>query len=498
MRKYPKYQGGFIWDFVDQALHRHPSKSSITGITSKTSNTSIEYTYGGDYNSYDPSDNNFNCNGLVSPDRVPNPEMYEVGYFYQNIWAETVDIQKGVISVRNENFFKDLSNVRMKWCLLADGIPVADGTVDNLDVAPQQSRNYTLPLPLKDNYADKELLLNIDFVLKNAEPLMTSGQVVAYRQLTVSEDSHHAANDLTSAKIKVKEDKKAQEVLVQTGDVKLVFDRATGFLCHYEAAGKQLLGEGGTIKPNFWRAVTDNDMGAGIQRRYRAWRNPTLKLTAFEAKKVKTKQGEKYVNVSAVYDMPEVKAQLRMDYAILPGGRMMIHETMNVADSAKVADMLRFGVVIQLPYDMDKSAFYGRGPIENYADRKESQRIGIYEQTADEQFYPYIRPQETGTKSDIRWWKQTDEAGKGLNISSHHKLYMSALHYNVEDLDEGNDKKQRHVQDVLKSKYTNLFIDSEHAGVGGINSWSMEGFALPKYQVKYGNKRFGFFIDIER
>ena len=498
VRKYPKYQGGFIWDFVDQALHRHPSKSSITSITSKTSNTSIEYTYGGDYNSYDPSDNNFNCNGLVSPDRIPNPEMNEVGYFYQNIWAETVDIQKGVISVRNENFFKDLSNVRMKWCLLADGIPVADGTVDNLDVAPQQSRNYTLPLPLKDSYADKELLLNIDFVLKDAEPLMTSGQVVAYRQLTVSEDSHHAANDLASAKIKVKEDKKAQEVLVQTGDVKLVFDRATGFLCHYEAAGKQLLGEGGTIKPNFWRAVTDNDMGAGIQRRYRAWRNPTLKLTAFEAKKAKTKQGEKYVNVSAVYDMPEVKAQLRMDYAILPGGRMMIHETMNVADSAKVADMLRFGVVIQLPYDMDKSAFYGRGPIENYADRKESQRIGIYEQTADEQFYPYIRPQETGTKSDIRWWKQTDEAGKGLNISSHHKLYMSALHYNVEDLDEGNDKKQRHVQDVPKSKYTNLFIDSEHAGVGGINSWSMEGFALPKYQVKYGNKRFGFFIDIER
>ena len=239
-------------------------------------------------------------------------------------------------------------------------------------------------------------------------------------------------------------------------------------------------------------------MGAWIQRRYHVWRNPQLKLTAFEAKKAKTKQGENYVDVTATYDMPEVKAQLQMNYAVLAGGQLFIHQTMTVNDTAKVADMLRFGVVIQLPYEMDKSKYYGRGPIENYADRKESQRVGLYEQTADEQFYPYIRPQETGTKSDIRWWKQTDAAGSGLSVTSHHKLYMSALHYDIEDLDEGDNKEQRHVKDVPKSKYTNLFIDSEHAGVGGVNSWSMEGFALPKYQVKYKNKRFGFIIDIIR
>ena len=495
VRKYPKYQGGFIWDFVDQALHRYPSKTSIT---STTSNTSIEYTYGGDYNDYDPSDNNFNCNGLVSPDRVPNPEMYEVGYFYQSIWAEAVDTQKGVIRVKNENFFKDLINVRMVWQLMADGVKVQEGTVDQLDIAPQQTKEYTLPLKNLNEYKGKEQLLNIDFVLKKAEPLMEAEQVIAYRQLTVNDERQRESSESIAAKFKVKEDKKAQEVSVQTGDVKLVFDRATGFICHYEAAGKQLLGEGGTIKPNFWRAVTDNDMGAWIQRRYKVWRNPELKLTAFEAKKAKTKQGENYVDVTATYDMPSVKAQLQMNYAVLAGGQLFIHQTMTVNDTAKVADMLRFGLVIQLPYDMDKSKFYGRGPIENYADRKESQRVGLYEQTADEQFYPYIRPQETGTKSDIRWWEQTDAAGNGLSISSHHKLYMSALHYDIEDLDDGDNKEQRHVQDVPKSKYTNLFIDSEHAGVGGVNSWSMEGFALPKYQVKYKNKRFGFIIDIIR
>ena len=512
VRKYPKYQGGFIWDFVDQALHRKPNKNSINSNNSKSSNTHIEYTYGGDYNSYDPSDNNFNCNGLVSPDRVPNPQMYEVGYFYQNIWAEPVDIQKGVVRVKNENFFKGLDNIRLHWSLLVEGKKVKEGTVDKLEIAPQQSRDYTLPLDIdEDTYYGKEQLLNIDFTLKEAEPLMEAGQQVAYRQIVVNDFRQDDADDNDpSAKFWVKEDKKAQEVtigvkgsrqaddVISKKDIRVTFDRATGLICHYEAEGRPVLAEGGTIKPNFWRAVTDNDMGAGIQRRFKVWRNPVMNLVSFEAKKTKTKLGEKYVNVTALYDMPEVQAQLKMVYALMSSGRMVVHQSMTVNDTAKVADMLRFGVVVQLPYDMDKSRFYGRGPIENYADRKESQRVGVYEQTADEQFYPYIRPQETGTKSDIRWWEQTDATGYGVSIRSHRMLYLSALHYDVEALDDGDDKDQRHVGDVPKSKFTNLYIDSEHAGVGGINSWSWEGFALPKYQVKYGKKRLGFSLSVER
>ena len=152
--------------------------------------------------------------------------------------------------------------------------------------------------------------------------------------------------------------------------------------------------------------------------------------------------------------------------------------------------MFRFGLVMQLPYDMDKSQFYGRGPVENYCDRKESQRIGIYEQTADEQFYPYIRPQETGTKADMRWWNQTNAAGFGLRVSSDAPFYASALHYDIETLDDGDGKEQRHPEQMQRSKYTNLYLDGEHAGVGGINSWGYDARALPKYQVKYGEKVF--------
>ena len=197
IRKYPKYQGGFIWDFVDQALHRHPGQTGTTG------NTYVEYTYGGDYNDYDPSDNNFNCNGLVSPDRVPNPEMYEVGYFYQNIWVENANVKEGVIRVKNENFFKDLSNVQMVWQLMADGEKVQEGTIDQLDVAPQQSKEYTIPMKDLNEFKGKEQLLNIDFVLKKAEPLMEAGQVVAYQQLTVNDSREGESSDRTAAKFKV-------------------------------------------------------------------------------------------------------------------------------------------------------------------------------------------------------------------------------------------------------------------------------------------------------
>ncbi|MBR1401040.1 MAG: DUF4981 domain-containing protein [Prevotella sp.] len=479
VRKYPKYQGGFIWDFVDQALRKGNG-----------------YAYGGDYNTYDPSDNNFNCNGLISPDRVPNPQMYEVGYYYQNIWAEPVDIAKGKIRVKNENFFKDLANVSMEWALLADGKTVQQGSIDNLDIAPQQQKEFTLPLGSdNEEYLNSELLLNIDFRLKQAEPLLEAGQTVAYNQLPISKYLMNPEDNYDpSIKYKVKNDKKQSITTISAKDFTVAFNQQTGFLCRYDVAGKPMLGEGGTLKPNFWRAVTDNDMGAGTHRDYKVWRNPTLNLTLFEVKQTKTKLGEKVVNVKTAYDMPEVHATLSFTYVVNSAGEIVVHESMKATDGVEVPDMFRYGLILQMPYQMDRSHFYGRGPIESYADRKMSQRVGIYSQTANEQFYPYIRPQETGTKADIRWWEQTDAEGSGLHITCRNPFYTSALHYDVEALDDGDDKEQRHVQDIPKSKFTNLYIDREHAGVGGVNSWNKDALPLPQYRVKYANKRFGFVI----
>ena len=478
VRKYPKFQGGFIWDFVDQALHGKDKQGRDI------------YTYGGDYNKYDPSDNNFNCNGLVSPDRVPNPHMYETGYEYQNIWTEPVDITQGKLRIRNEYFFRDLSNYVMDWTLLCDGRVIRSGQVEQISCAPQGTVEVTLPLGNCDGAG--EYLLNVDYKLKNAEPLMQKGQTVAYQQLTVKAGTL-ALQDATAKlpSLKVKDSKRDTLLSVTNDAVNIQFNKVSGFMVRYTVADRQLLGEGGVLRPNFWRALTDNDMGGQFQKDNKVWKNPTLNLVTFHAEKVKKPQP--CVVVTAVYDMPDVKAQLTLTYHISGDGRIKVVEQLKTDKDAKQPDMARFGMVMQLPYEMERSAYYGRGPIENYGDRKLSQRIGIYNQTADEQFYPYIRPQENGLKSDVRWWNQTTAQGKGMRIEAVEPFSVSALHYAIEDLDEPKPAKgQRHSTQVPKSKYTNLCIDGAHTGVGGANSWSNWGLALPKYRVPYQDRTFTF------
>lgn len=483
VRKYPVFQGGFIWDFVDQALHG----TDANGVKI--------YKYGGDWNNYDPSDNNFNCNGLISPDRVPNPHAYEVAYYYQSIWTSPVDLQAGKISVYNENSFRDLSNYRLCWTLMADGKAVQNGTVNDLKVAPGQKVEITLPYNLTD--VKGETMLNVEYKLKNAEPLMTEGQTVAYQQLPITAYTPVAYAATDKPKTKTTNKKDASVLTVANDQFTVEFDKADGFITRYDYAGKSLLGEGGTLKPNFWRAVTDNDMGAGMNRKAKVWNNPEMKLTSLTVEKGKKVEGadEKCpAVVIAKYDMPAVKATLTLTYAISADGSMKITEQMDATEGEKVPSMFRFGMLMQMPYGIDRSTFYGRGPIENYCDRKESQNVSIYSQTADEQFYPYIRPQENGTKSDLRWWRQTDANGFGLEVSNAGLFSASALHYNIEDLDDGDDKEQRHSPQVPKSKFTNLIIDMAQTGVGGVDSWSMNGFALSKYRVEYGDKVFTFVL----
>ena len=471
VRRVPKFQGGFVWDFVDQ------------GLRVKTSDGKEYFSYGGDYNTHDPSDNNFNCNGLVSPDRVWNPHAYETAYYYQNVWAEDVNVQQGDIAVRNEFFFRDLSNVKMRWQLLVDGESVLNGEENNLNVAPQGRQ--MLHLPIANTLAaldpNHEVMLNVDFMLKQAEPLMEAGQRVAYVQLPIHEVTPQAASlPHDKAKFSVKQAKQGPLTIAGNG-VEIAFDGKTGFMTKYVVNGISIMGEGGTLKPNFWRAVTDNDMGAWLQQKFKVWRNPAMNLTSLGVDKKASSKSQ--VTVVARYDMPEVHAKLTLTYEIHAGGAMCITQGIAFDDSyTEIPEMLRFGMVMEMPYQMDNSHFYGRGPVENYADRRYSQRLGIYHQTADEQFYPYIRPQETGTKGDIRWWNQTDLQGNGIKVTGDKPFYASALHYNIAMLDEGDEKHQRHPSQLTKSTFTVLTLDSEHCGVGGIDSWGarpLEQYRLP-------------------
>lgn len=494
VRKYPIYQGGFDWDFVDQALHRHPVKPmSIDGENMTYSQLrKIEYTYGGDYNKYDASDNNFNCNGIIGPDRQLNPHAYELAYQYQDIWTTMKDAEKGIVEVKNEYFFRDLSNYTLEWSLLADGEKVQSGAINDLNVGPQEIKDIKIPYSLQ-GLDGKELMLNIDFKLKTAEPLMQAGQTVAYAQLPVAvkAETATAAIDATGKRVKIKIDEKNEKAISVTSPaLQLTVDRSTGLISSYRFGGKDILGNGGTLKPNFWRAATDNDMGAGLQKKYKAWKNPEMRLANINVRQLKKTN---LVEITSNYNLIGVNAGLVITY-LVDGktGEIEVTENLSTSDTAKVSDMYRFGMLLQLPYAMSQSKYYGRGPIENYSDRNECMRIGIYSQDAKEQYFPYIRPQESGTKSDIRWWQQTDANGFGISIDSSKPFYASAIHFDTEELDDGDNKEQRHSTELKESKFTNLFLDSEHLGVGGTNSWGAK--PLDKYLVKYGDKVFKFTI----
>jgi len=449
-------QGGFIWDFVDQSLRKVlPDGTEI-------------YAYGGDYNAYDASDNNFCDNGLISPDRVPNPHMAEVAHQYQSIWATPVDLAKGQIEVFNENFFTDLSNYQLRWTLLCDGKAVQSGVATLPAIAPQARATVGLPYTLPADADGKELLLNLEFVTLAEQSLVPAGHVQARNQLTIAPYSF-AEQALAPSARKLSVDRaNYNRLVIKSRAARFEFDRHDGFLCVYDVKGQKMLTADGKLTPNFWRAPTDNDYGADLARKRGVWRHPQLKLTSLSSSEVK----DGTVTVTASYDMPQVNSSLQMTYSLNADGQLLLTSTLTPGEDAKEQpEPFRFGIQMQMPKSIDISNFYGRGPVENYVDRRSSAFLGRYRQTADEQAYPYIRPQETGTKSDIRQWAQTNRGGQGLLITSDAPFFGSALRYSIESLDNGDHKTQRHFPEVKQADYVNLLIDSAQNGLGGIDSW---------------------------
>ena len=479
IRKYPNLQGGFIWDFVDQSC-RWKGKDGV-----------MIYAYGGDFNRFDASDNNFCDNGLISPDRVPNPHMYEVGHFYQNIWTTPADLSKGEVNVFNENFFRDLSAYYMEWQVLKDGKVIRTGRVDDLKVAPQETAKITLNIG--KTCTCKEWLLNVFYKLKNREGLLPAGFTVAKNQLTLNDykapsmDLKNVETTNVATVVPQIIDNQYHYLIVKGNNFVAEFNKQNGYLSKYAVDGTEMLKEGAALTPNFWRAPTDNDMGAGLQNKYAAWKNPGLKLVSLNSK---TENDQIVVN--AEYDMKNVSAKLYLTYVINNEGAIKVTQKMTADKNATVSPMFRFGMQMQMPKCFETVEYYGRGPVENYSDRNHSTDLGIYRQSVDEQFYSYIRPQETGTKTDIRWWKQLNAGGNGLKVVGDAPFSASALHYTICSLDDGEQKDQRHSPEVQKADLTNLIIDKAQMGLGCVNSWG--ALPLPQYMLPYGDYEFTFIL----
>lgn len=474
IRAYPSYQGGFIWDFVDQSLR----KKGKDGV--------MVYGYGGDWNPYDATDNNFCDNGLISPDRVPNPHMDETAYFYQNIWTELPDPAARKVMVKNENFFIPLSNYRMKWTLMADGLPVESGIIDNLDVAPQATAPVEIPFDLSAVAEGSEVFLNVEYLTKKADGMLPAGHVAARQQLPVaagassfSDIANIEINNLP-ASLPTVNDSNSERLIVSGYGFNIEWDKTTGMISRWTNGQLEMIEPGQEIRPSFWRAGTDNDYGASLPERRKVWRDPQLVLKALGS----AIDTDGLAAITARYEIPAVKSELVMTYKVNNAGQILLTQELTPADNAEAPELMRFGVEVPLVAAIDYSTYYGRGPIENYIDRKSSAFVGQYTQTAAQQPYMYIRPQETGTKSDMRWWNQTTIGGKGIRITSPELFYASATNYTTASLDDGDTKHQRHSQEVEPVDYTILRVDAFHTGLGGIDSWG--AIPLPQHRIPFG------------
>ena len=479
VRKYPQNQGGFIWDFVDQGLR---DKSKITGKQI--------YTYGGDYGRFPMSNENFNNNGLISPDRVPNPHAYEVKYQHQNIWTKLTDAAKGVISVFNENFFIPLNNIDLVYTVEAEGEKITEGSISlaKYKIAPQQSKVISLPdyaAALADARCQgKEVVLNLQYRLAAEEPLLSKGFVVAHQQFVLSKYAFPELNTATNSD-KVSAVDHAKYIVFSANGVDVTISKATGLVTYLDVNGKPLFEEGYTLRPDFWRPATDNDFGAETQKKLSAWYNPAMELKSF--KQLSNNAAEAVLHIAAT------DATLTLTYALNNNGELCIEQDLKVNPDAEQKPLLmRYGMELQLCKDFKHIEFYGKGPNENYIDRNSADNIGLYKQSVEEQYYPYIRPQESGNKTQVRYWRLLDDKGAGVEFYSNEPMECSSLNYLTSDLYPSQNKAQWHSGDLTPREFVSVHISKRQMGLGCIDSWG--SLPLPEHQLPYQDYNFKFVI----
>ena len=491
IRKYPKYQGGYIWDFVDQGLR---DKSPVTGKEI--------FTYGGDYGRYPGSDYNFNCNGIIAPNRRLNPHAYEIQYVLQNVWIKDFDAENGSFNVYNENFFKNIDDLSLTATLFANGVKLTTIAIpDTKGIAPQATKlvkSEALKSAIEKaeaEHATEEITINFAFASDGSQPLVDKGQVMARQQIVLNgyEFDKVDAPANTGSKIEVEETN--SYVKVSAERMSVTIGKKTGMIDYLDVDGEPMLKFRESMTPEFWRAPTDNDYGASLQKKMRVWKNPQMNLKSFDKSESKDS-----VVLTANFEMPEVKAELMLRYRINAAGEVTVTEKMTTDKEAKVADLFRYGMQLQMPASFSKLEYYGRGPEENYIDRHSSAFIGKYEANVKDEYYPYVRPQESGNHTDIRYFSIFNPTtGKGITFEGYAPMECSAIPYLVEDLDAGIEKEHawgQHSGDLVEKGLVQLHIQQRQFGLGCIDSWGSS--PMEKYRMHYQNRCFSFVIKAKK
>ena len=447
IEKYPHLQGGFIWDWVDQGLKKiHTDGREF-------------WAYGGDFGD-DPNDGNFCCNGLVFPDRKPHPSLYEVKKVYQYIKVRPVDLLNGSVGIVNMYDFTDLSAVDATWKLTADGVVLQSGALPKLHVPPHESVKVDVSYTRPDIVPGTEYFLTLSFAQSETNSLVPKGHEVAWEQLPIPFPVSEGPALDTGGMGTLELSETAEAARIGGKDFSLVFGKKSGTIESFIYRGTELVGRGPL--PHFWRAPIDNDYGNRMPERLGVWRDAgfTWSVDGVSAERL----GPKVVKISVTARFPAVDSDYTVSYVVYGSGDVIV--TTAFTPGKELPELPRFGMQMTMPGAFTNLAWYGRGPHENYWDRKTGSPVGLYRGSVQDQYIPYIRPQENGNKTDVRWASLTGDDGIGLLVAGLPLLSMSAHHYTTADFENAD-----HTYDLVRREDITLNIDYRQTGVGGDNSW---------------------------
>ncbi len=480
----PHLQGGYIWDWKDQGLLQY------------TQDGRQWWAYGGDFGKNTPSDGNFLCNGLINPDQRPHPAMAEVKYCYQNVGFEAIDASAGKFRIINRFYFTDLAAYKLTYEILANGKIIHTGTLP-VTVAPQQSTEMTVPLNKVKRLPGIEYIVNFKVSTIHPEPLIPTGHVIAYDQFILPTERQASVKYQKFPAITITTEGTITHI--RSSAVDFSFDSSKGMVVSYKVQGTEYICEGFGLQPNFWRGPTDNDYGNRFPARARVW-----------------KQSSREFSVKEVSCIPEGNsARLNIVYLLASGniyevsylihGNGIIDADIRFHATEKTGDVPRIGMRMRIPSKFDRITWYGRGPEENYCDRKMGTLVGLWESSAEDMYFPYVRPQENGHHTDVRWFSANDAPGAGLTVKARNNsstnastIEFNALRNSVEDFDSeenidhpyqwnnftpeqiadhdeakarNHKPRQTHTCDISPRNFVELCIDMKMCGVGGFDSW---------------------------
>lgn len=475
----PYLQGGFIWDWVDQSFIQPVDVNRNGRFLQVKPGDRTFWAFGGDFGPEGtPSDQNFCCNGLVSADRTAHPALAEVKKVYQNIHIREVDPGKGLIEIKNGYFFTNLNDlVKGKWTISADDKVIQEGTLDDLDIEPEQSKEVAISYGPIVSEPGVEYFLDLSFILKDEQMWAPAGHEIAWEQFKLPVEKPAVVMDLTqmpTVKLNVE-----NNIIKAEGDnFSITVNKTSGFITSMQYKGTELIA--GPLAPQFWRAPTDNDRGNRMSRRCAVWKTAmqSWKLQDIKAEQISPRE----IKISMSSRVEDVGGDYMLSYQIFGDGSVVI-DFQGQATKEDLPEIPRFGMQMAMPGGFETLRWFGRGPQETYWDRCDA-RIDLYQGTVEQQYFEYSEPTETGNKVDVRWASLTNGNGVGLLAVGMPVLSVCALHYSTEDL-EGPE----HIYEVTPRNEIYLNLDYRQMGVGGDNSWGARThpeFTLP------GNEKYGY------